>query len=689
MRQREVASGLITALWMAVFVIRGAAQQPAPPAQFRAGTDLVQVEVSVLDHKRQPVRGLTAADFTLLDNGLVRPIDAFTEVRLPDRSVAAAPAAWTRDVPPDVVANTAAQDEGRIVVILMDRSISIGPPTYTAKKVATRLVEELGPTDLAAIVSTSGGMTQNLTSDKPRLLKAITQAGAGTRSSQDIVDTDALTAWYSFTPMNEGECLCGLCVLDTITRVARAVEDVSRRRKSLFFIGSNLVFQSADSPDASSGVGCGIRLNDARDVMFAAIDRANLTIHSIDPTGLEPTGPTSRASSNLPGRSSTTLAAQSRQTEALTENLAHQNALRVLPSHTGGRVVLNTNTPEEMVPAMLRESDGYYVLGFRPSASATGTDFRKVQVKVARSDVQVHARSGYQPVAANTATPEKTSATSPVAAPTARSPLTAALETPLPNADVPLSLGTAVFATPGSPRATVAVTVGLDRATGALGPAGSSGPVEFLIGAFDRQGRPVASAHQTTQVAWPADGPTAPRRLDLLSHIDLKPGEYEIRVAVTGTDATRASSVFSFVTVPDFDAAPLSLSTIAVGGSAGTSALKDDDLAARLPFMPTTQRAFSTADQFVAFFRVYQGTRRTEVLSAVNLRIALVDAQGQTAASQAATLAPDQFAGRSADYFVRLPLSGLASGDYLLRVEAAAGKDLVAGRVVRFQIAAR
>jgi len=303
-RQREVGSGLLAALWLGA-ALHGAAQQPAlPAAQFRAGTDLVQVEVSVLDHKRQPVRGLTAADFTLLDNGVARPIDAFTEVRLPDRSVAAAPtapAAWTRDVPPDVVANTAAQDEGRIVVILMDRSITVGPPTYTAKRVATRIVDELGSTDLAAIVSTSGGMTQNLTSDKSRLLKAITQANAGARSSQDVVDTDALTAFYSFTPMNEGECLCGLCVLDTITRVARAVEDVSRRRKSLFFIGSDLVFQSADSPDAASGVGCGIRLNDARDVMFAAIDRANLTIHSIDPTGLEPTGPASRASSNLPG----------------------------------------------------------------------------------------------------------------------------------------------------------------------------------------------------------------------------------------------------------------------------------------------------------------------------------------------------------------------------------------------------
>ncbi len=38
----------------------------APQTTFRAGTDLVQVDVSVLDNERRPVRGLTAAYFTLL-----------------------------------------------------------------------------------------------------------------------------------------------------------------------------------------------------------------------------------------------------------------------------------------------------------------------------------------------------------------------------------------------------------------------------------------------------------------------------------------------------------------------------------------------------------------------------------------------------------------------------------------------
>jgi hypothetical protein len=61
------------------------AQTPVPQATFRGGTDLVQVDVSVLDGKRHPVRGLTAGDFTIFEDGESREIQAFTEVSLPDR----------------------------------------------------------------------------------------------------------------------------------------------------------------------------------------------------------------------------------------------------------------------------------------------------------------------------------------------------------------------------------------------------------------------------------------------------------------------------------------------------------------------------------------------------------------------------------------------------------------------------
>jgi hypothetical protein len=66
----------------------GAVPQPpqhVPPVPlFRSGVNLVTVDASVLDRDRRTVRGLTAADFTILENGQPQPVTAFTAIDLPD-----------------------------------------------------------------------------------------------------------------------------------------------------------------------------------------------------------------------------------------------------------------------------------------------------------------------------------------------------------------------------------------------------------------------------------------------------------------------------------------------------------------------------------------------------------------------------------------------------------------------------
>ena len=99
--------------------------------QFRTGVELVQIDVVVLDNKRQSVTGLTASDFTVLDDGVETPIRAFTPVELA-RPAAAAPV-WAGDVSPDAVTNQAAKEDGRLLVILLDRSIVAEQPIVTAR----------------------------------------------------------------------------------------------------------------------------------------------------------------------------------------------------------------------------------------------------------------------------------------------------------------------------------------------------------------------------------------------------------------------------------------------------------------------------------------------------------------------------------------------------------------------------
>jgi hypothetical protein len=126
-----------------------AQQQPAtPPPTFRSNVDIVRLDVSVLDKDRHPVRGLTAADFTIEEDGHARPIVAFAPVELPAAPAATtSTAAWTREAPRDVVSNEDA-NTGRLVVIAFDWSVR-PDDLQSSRKIAQRTVEGLGPGDQA------------------------------------------------------------------------------------------------------------------------------------------------------------------------------------------------------------------------------------------------------------------------------------------------------------------------------------------------------------------------------------------------------------------------------------------------------------------------------------------------------------------------------------------------------------
>ena len=69
-----VAFAVLCALG-AAFVWMNAADGFAQSAQrFRSSTDVVTIQASVKDSKGRPLRGLTAADFEVLDNGVAKPV---------------------------------------------------------------------------------------------------------------------------------------------------------------------------------------------------------------------------------------------------------------------------------------------------------------------------------------------------------------------------------------------------------------------------------------------------------------------------------------------------------------------------------------------------------------------------------------------------------------------------------------
>ena len=227
--------------------------------------------------------------------------------------------------------------------------------------------------------------------------------------------------------------------------------------------------------------------------MFRAVDRANLTIHSLDPSGLVNVSPATRASSTLRGGQ-----VSAAILSAANDNLQRQGDLRVLPERTGGRAVMNTNGPDSVVPEIFRESDSYYLIGFRPADPSPNGKFHQITVKTTRRGLDVHARSGYTARAAAERAGVGSAAVS--------EPVRAALTGLLPASATPLDVNAATFAVPGARTAAVVLTIGVkafaELAAGA--PAVGGAPLEIVASAFDRGGRPKGIARQTLELSWPA-----------------------------------------------------------------------------------------------------------------------------------------------------------------------------------------
>jgi hypothetical protein len=103
-----------------------------------------------------------------------------------------------------------------------------------------------------------------------------------------------------------------------------------------------------------------------------------------------------------------------------------------------------------------------------------------------------------------------------------------------------------------------------------------------------------------------------------------------------------------------------------------------------LPAVPTAARTFARGDHGMAFVRVYQGGGKDPLPVSIVTRI--VNDHDATAFERAADLGRDRFAQhRAVDDAIRLPLTDLPPGEYLLRIEAASGARRVS-QFARFSV---
>jgi VWFA-related protein len=656
--------------WLAALVCVSAQAPPSAPPQiptFRTGVDAVQLDVSVLDAQRRPVRGLTAADFTVLEEGKPRQIVSFSAIELPPLPASAVPEGIDT-IQPDVVRNDL--PDGRIVVILLDpflervmvpgRVTIADPPGITAlRATAASIVNGLGPGDLAAVGHTMYGVPQNFTTDKARLRRAIDTTAFGTNKRAEGEE------W--------GNCNCGTCRLDAITRVANALRNEPQRRKVIFFIGERVQLAPVRGQ-------CNTYLEPATKQMTLATQLANVTVNTVDPNAMETTNV--RAGDDFkpdaPGGVSGAAAAQEVANRAFL--IERQQSLQTVADWTGGRAILNTNAPEKSVRPILEESSAYYLIAFQTSGVKPDGKFHPITVKVNRPDVQVRTRKGYYADAIARADRVADNTVS----------LEAITREILPERGLPMSVTAAPFRGPnGLPIVVVTTGVRTASAPASAKPADAAEPgtsmfepIEILTSAFREGEKDVEWQRQRLSIALPVGGPGA-LRYESVSTLNLKPGHYELRVAARHEHADAVGSVHAFIDVPDFEGEPITLSGLVLLDRRAPTASPREALAGVLESAPTTRRDFTAGDDVSAVVRVYQ--RPQTPPAAVTVQFVLLNAALRELSSAPAVLAAEQFAAHAADAHFTIPFGTLQPGSYVLRAEAD-GKQTATRRDVRFTV---
>ena len=664
-------------------VALSAAQVPQAPAmpQFRAGVDLVHLDVSVLDRDRRPVKGLTAADFTILEDGKPQQVVAFSSVDLPDPAPPSTP--WMRDVAPDVRRNTELAERRLVTIVMDDATMPFDQVMIkSAREIGRLVVEKLGPNDLAAVVYTRDNRNaQEFTSDRARLLKAV--------ESFEYAGRQVGLPGNAAAVLAVAESPAFFASVGTIRRVAETLASLPQRRKAVVFVTVGVpasVEAAAEIVMAGGGqrgateTGAVMRqvFQQMRET-YRQAQLANVNIYPVSPAGV--------------GGMAALVQTERMKGSYVPDYETPANYLDFLvgmAENTGGRAFPERNEFATALTQVFLENGSYYLLGFSSALAARDGKHHRIEVKTNRPGVTVRTRSGYY-----SERPADARAASEVA------PLTAALSGLLPKTDVGLEAMAAPFAVPGKPEAGVVVVLTVHDQAAARSTR-TTQKVNVQLSAFTQEGAPRGGERYETDVTL-RPGPAGAIEFEILSGLALKPGRYQLRLSAHLDADSKTGSVYYDLEVPDFTARPVSMSGVLLTADPRPVSTDTDRIRAWVPVAPTARRTFAPADRVTAFARVYQGGPTSaaapdpgrpgrqiptrDALQGAQLTASITDTHGTVRDRRTVVMAPDTFGvnDRMAEFRMDLPLKGLSAGEYLLTLEATSPRGS-ARRDVRFSV---
>jgi VWFA-related protein len=670
-----------------------ASQSADPPIPtFRAEVEYVEVDALVTDEQGHFVPNLQKEDFRIFEDEKPQTIANFALVEIPmDRGLRLGGAE------PDVLSNER-PFIGRIYTMILDDLHTAPSRAPLVKAAARRFIERhLAVNDLMAIVHIAGRTqsSQEFTSNKRLLLAAVDRfMGQKLESATLARNTEFLQGPYTgdgrvSDPFDSERSFNARSTTRGLRTVAEWLGGVRGRRKTILFISEGIDYDITDPFNNRSATAI---LDEMRGAIAAAT-RSNVSIYTIDPRGLTAgTDDLIEAGilgDQLPrtyqGDADTPSGTQARPGigtgNLRTELQLSQDSLRTLADETNGFAAVNSNDFGSAFDRIVSDNSSYYVLAYYPPSNRRDGKFHRIEVRTSRPGLRVRARRGY-------ASPKGNPPAQGVMNNGGASPVVLrALNSPLPTSGLTMRMFVAPFKGV-APNASVVFGIEL-RGRDLTLEGGNR--VELSYVAIDASGQTRGDTDFFTLKLPPETKAHVERTgIRVLRRFDLPPGRYQLRVAAHDIAGERVGGLNYDLEVPDYGKLPFSMSGLLLTSRAGTTTLtaRPDELLQRsMPAPPVALRAFPQEDEVLVFAEVYDRTAATphdvDITTTVTSNGAVVWKHSDQRSSS-------ELQGTSGGYghTVRVPMSGLQPGSYVLNVEARSRLGPAASREIPFEVVA-
>lgn len=546
----------------------------------RIRTNLVQVDAVVTKDGKQ-VTDLTADDFEIFEDGKKQVITNFSYV-----SNVARPGGETEIRPvknkavPVVPPAIRPEDPRRIIALVVDdmgiSMESLGPVKSQLRKF---IDQQMKTNDLVAIIRTGGevGALQQFTTDKRLLYRAVDKLRRHPCSRMGPSVFAPVGALFYHR-------LCARDALDTSVRSMRFILEGMGRlpgRKSMVLLSDHFpltarnleALEGLTDEDISLDISGPSITPEPQLNMEAALKniaemaiRSSVVIYAVDTRGVQPTGVT--AADNFdPSRRVADLASLERSVSSSrsAQMFDGRGGAEKVAKETGGFAVRNSN--DFQLPRMMSDQEGYYLIGYRPSAETFNRRFHRIRARVKRPGLAVRTRDGFFGVTDEAARPPLINN---------QDRMNLALMSPFESADIEVQL-TALFsntAQNGSRLHSLVYFQARDL-TFTQEADGWRQAVFDLSGIiFGDNGTVAHKTSETRTLRLRDEAYEEFLRSGLVYQLDVpvrEPGYYQFRVAVRDTASSRLGTAGQFVEVPNLKNGRLALSGITVAGLANSN----------------------------------------------------------------------------------------------------------------------